>query len=60
MHDSCNKPHNHYHNFNIIGASPTLITHTRKSLYLCMYVCMYVSVYVAIRRPRAHHAIAHV
>ena len=41
-------------------ASPTLITHTRKSLYLCMYVCMYVSVYVAIRRPRAHHAIAHV
>ena len=24
----------------LIGASPTLITHTRKSLYLCIYVCI--------------------
>ena len=34
-------------------ASPILITHTRKLLYLCMYVCMYVG----IRHPRAHHAL---
>ena len=25
-----------------------------------MYVCMYVSMYVVIRRPCAHHAVAHV
>ena len=51
--------------FKLLGqaeASPTLITHTRKSLYLCMYVCMYVQcmyvcMYVAIRRPRVHHAL---
>ena len=29
-------------------ASPTLITRTRKSLYLCMYVCMYVCMYMYI------------
>ena len=47
-------------------ASPTLITHTKKSLYLCMYdVCMYmyVAIYVAhvfimqYARARAHIAI---
>ena len=49
-------------------ASPTLFTHTRKSLYLCMCVCMYVCMnvcmyvclyvyYVAIRRPRVHRAL---
>ena len=27
-------------------ASPTVITHMKKSLYLCMYVCMYVATYV--------------
>ena len=26
----------------IMLSEPTLITHTKKSLYLCMYVCMYV------------------
>ena len=40
----------------IIGVSPTrtLITHTKKSLYLCrrnISVCMYV----AIRRPRVYN-----
>ena len=38
-------------------ASPSLITHTRKSLYLCMYVRMYVYMYVAIRRSRVRHAV---
>ena len=41
-------------------ASPTLITHTRKSLYLHMYVCMYVCDHVVIRRPRVHCTIARV
>ena len=48
------------HSLGLLGraeASPTLITHTRKLLYLCMYICMYVCMYVAIHRPRVHHAL---
>ena len=38
-------------------ASPTLIIHTKKLLYLCMYVCMYVCLYVAIHCPHVHYAV---
>ena len=38
-------------------ASPTLITHTRKLLYLCMWVCMYVCMYVTIHRPCVQHTL---
>ena len=35
--------------------NPTLITYTRKLLYLCVCVCMYV----AIHCPHAHHVSMH-
>ena len=45
---SQSKPHT-YHSYEKIAVL---------RVYVCMYVCM--CVYVAIRRPRAHHAVAHV